>query len=173
MKATEFLEKQHRKVEQLLTKLENGRADATATIEELAKDLAGHMAIEQEIFYPAARQIAPEIVAECFEEHAIAELALNRLIHTEPGSGDIFHARVKSLKELVMHHVSEEERELLPQIDEKMSDEDSAALLKQMKARFAEVTQAGYEAMLPKTPSRTTADKKPPKRTPSVRPPAH
>jgi hypothetical protein len=54
-----------------------------------------------------------------------------------------------------------------------MSDEDSAALLKQMKARFAEVVGAGYEAMLPKTPSKTTADKKTLKRTPSVRPPAH
>jgi hypothetical protein len=172
MKATELLEKQHRKVEQLLNKLEAGRADPETTLQELAQNLAGHMAIEQEIFYPAARAAAPDVVAECYEEHAIAELALNRLVHTAP-DGEAFHARVKSLKELVLHHVQEEEEQLLPQIDERMSEEESSRLAKQMKARFQEVIEAGYEAMLPKTPSKATGDKRPKRPPQAARAQAH
>ena len=51
MKATSLLEKQHRKVESLFKKL-SGKSASTELVEELASNLAAHMAIEQDIFYP-------------------------------------------------------------------------------------------------------------------------
>jgi len=38
----------------------------------LANNLAAHMAIEQNLFYPAVRDVDGRMVAESYEEHAIA-----------------------------------------------------------------------------------------------------
>ena len=76
MKATSLLEKQHRKVESLFKKL-SGKSASTELVEELASNLAAHMAIEQDIFYPAVKDIDEELVSESFEEHALAEVAIN------------------------------------------------------------------------------------------------
>jgi len=169
MKATELLEKQHRKVEQIFDGLEKGRGDAQVLLSDLANDLAGHMAIEQEIFYPRVREIDADLIAESFEEHAIAELALKRLLHTSD-EDEAFHARVKSLKELIRHHVQEEEEQLFPKVEEQLPAEEATALARQMKARFQEVVDAGYEAVLPKGSGKASADKK--QRRPSARPAA-
>ena len=58
MKATSLLEHQHRKVEAIFKKLEGGRGDAQTLVVALANDLAAHMVIEQETFYP--RQEGPQ-----------------------------------------------------------------------------------------------------------------
>ena len=82
MKATALLETQHRAVEGIFENLESGSEDPAAELLELANNLAAHMAIEQNLFYPAVQDIDSKLVAESFEEHAIAELALKRLLAT-------------------------------------------------------------------------------------------
>ena len=58
MKATTLLQRQHRKVKTLFKKLEKGGAGARELLDELANDLAAHMAIEQEIsIRPSRRSI--------------------------------------------------------------------------------------------------------------------
>lgn len=167
MKATDLLKKQHRKVEQLFSKLEKGRVGLEALATELANELAAHMTIEQELFYPAVQRIAPELIAESLEEHAIAELALKRILHTSSKEKETFHARVVCLKELIKHHVEEEEEELFPKVEKKLGEEALSELGKQMKALFEESLEAGYEALLPKSASKASADKRP-KRAPSL-----
>jgi hemerythrin superfamily protein len=157
MKATDLLEKQHRKVEALFKKLEGGRSEAAPLLEELANDLAGHMAIEQEIFYPAVKEIDEDLVLESFEEHSLAEIGLKRLLATSPDD-KAFKARVTTLKELILHHVEEEEKELFPKVDKKLGDERLNELGKRMKARFTEVVAAGFEAAVPKGFGKTSAD---------------
>ena len=93
MKATALLEKQHRKVEATFKKIKSEKASLAPLLEELANDLAAHMTIEQELFYPAVQGVDPDMVSESFEEHAIAELALKRLLATSPDS-EQFKARV-------------------------------------------------------------------------------
>lgn len=157
MKATALLEKQHRKVKAIFSKLEKGRGDAMELMSELANDLAAHMAIEQEIFYPAVQQLDDDMIREGYEEHALAEVALKRLLATDPESPS-FKARVVAAKELIEHHVKEEEEELFPKVEKKLGDEQLNALGKQMKARFAEVQEAGFEASVPRGFARTSAD---------------
>ena len=84
MNATSLLERQHRKVEALFKKLESGRSDPAPVLEELANSLAAHMAIEQDIFYPAIREVDSDMVNESYEEHSLAEVALKRLLATDP-----------------------------------------------------------------------------------------
>ncbi len=157
MKATALLQSQHRKVEALLKKLESGRSEAGPLLEDLADNLAAHMAIEQELFYPRVKEVDADLVNESYEEHSVAELALKRLLATDP-EDDSFSARVTTLKELIEHHVEEEEQELFPSVEEQIDEDELAQLGKIMKARFDEVCEGGFEAAVPKGWARTSAD---------------
>ncbi|WP_437607271.1 hemerythrin domain-containing protein [Sorangium sp. So ce834] len=158
MKATSLLEKQHRKVESIFKQLESGKSDPAPLLAELANELAAHMAIEQESFYPAVRQIKEDLILESYEEHAIAELALKRLLSTDPE--DIsFKARVTTLKELIQHHVEEEEEELFPKVEEAIDEKRLMELGKELKAEFEQRLAEGYEALLPAGYKKTSADK--------------
>jgi hemerythrin-like domain-containing protein len=157
MKATTLLEQQHRKVKALFKKLESGRSDPLPLLHELANDLIAHMVIEHELFYPAVQGIDRSLVTESFEEHSLAELALKRLLATDP-EDESFKARVVATKELIEHHVEEEEEELFPKVERKLGEEQLELLGKKMKARFAEAKEEGFEAVAPRGFARTLAD---------------
>jgi hemerythrin superfamily protein len=155
--ATQLLTKQHRKVEGIFKKLERKHPDAEALLPELANDLAAHMAIEQELFYPAINKVDESLVLESYEEHALAEVALKRLLATDP-EDDAFKARVTALKELIMHHVEEEEKELFPKVKKALGEVALRDLGKRMKTRFAEVVEEGFEAAVPRGYAKTSSD---------------
>ncbi len=167
MNATALLKTQHRKVEALFKKLESGRSDKAAVLEELADSLAAHMAIEHEFLYPAAKDVDDEMVNESFEEHSLAEVALKRLLATDT-EDEAFDARVTALKELIEHHVEEEEEELFPKVDKAIDEDTLSSMGKAMKQRFDEVFQQGFAATVPRGMAKTSADvqkKKSAKRT--------
>jgi hemerythrin superfamily protein len=157
MNATSLLKTQHRKVEALFKKLESGRSDRQAVLAELANSLAAHMAIEHEFFYPAVKEVDEDLINEAFEEHSLAEIALERLLATDE-EDDAFDARVTALKELIEHHVKEEEEELFPEVEKALEEATLANLAKLMKPRFDEVLANGFEATVPKGMSKTSAD---------------
>lgn len=157
MNPTSMLKTQHRKVEALFKKLESGRSAPQPLLEELANSLAAHMAIEQEILYPAIKEVDSDMVNESYEEHALAEVALKRLLATDP-EDEAFMARVTALKELIEHHVEEEEEQLFPEIEKALGADTLSKLGKVMKPRFEEVFKAGFEAAVPKGMSKTSAD---------------
>jgi len=154
MKATDLLKQQHRNVEALFAKIEAGEPEA---LKDLASALAAHMAIEHEFFYPESRETDEDAILEAFEEHAIAETALKRALATDPDD-ESFDARVKVLKELIEHHVEEEEGELFPQVEKEIDSEKLETMGEEMEARFDEVLKKGYAAVLPTNYEETTAD---------------
>jgi hemerythrin superfamily protein len=91
----------------------SAKEPAMQLLTELANDLAAHMAIEQQLFYPTVHSIKADLVNESYEEHSVAELALKRLLRTSP-QDPLFKARVTVLKELIEHQVEEEEEDLFP-----------------------------------------------------------
>jgi hemerythrin superfamily protein len=147
MKATQLLRAQHRDAKKLLVALENGKSADKATVEKLVTALGAHMVIEQEIFYPAVKAIKPDLVLESFEEHAGAQTMMERLLKTEPGD-ESFTARVTTLKEMIQHHVEEEEEDLFPAVEKKMDAGELKALGDQMEKRFAEVKAEGFRPAL-------------------------
>jgi len=157
MNAIALLKSQHRKVEALFKKLESGRSDPAAVLEELANSLAAHMAIEHEFFYPAAKDVDDDLVNESFEEHSLAELALKRLLATDP-EDEAFDARVTALKELIEHHVEEEEEELFPKVEKAVDEDSLSSMGKAMKQRFDEVFEQGFAAAVPRGMAKTSAD---------------
>ncbi|HET6339372.1 MAG TPA: hemerythrin domain-containing protein [Polyangiales bacterium] len=157
MLATKLLEKQHRKVEEIFSKLEHGGPDVEELVTELANDLAAHMTIEQEIFYPAIQDVDRKQVFESYEEHALAEFALKRLIAADPAS-DEFQARVTALKELIEHHVKEEEKELFPEVEKALDEEKLKELGAQMQEQFDKVVKAGFDSAVPRGFAKTSSD---------------
>jgi iron-sulfur cluster repair protein YtfE (RIC family) len=173
MKATDLLEKQHAKVKAIFAKLEGREDGRDELVTELANDLAAHMTIEQELFYPAVREVDTELVAESFEEHALAELALRRLLVSP--SDAAFKARVTALKELIEHHVKEEEEELFPKVEKALEEGKLLQLGEQMEARFDEVVEAGFKSVVSRGVVTTSADtsQKPKKAKPRAKKAQH
>jgi iron-sulfur cluster repair protein YtfE (RIC family) len=157
MLATKLLEKQHRKAESMLNQLESGRGDGAEILSDLADALAAHMLIEQDIFYPAIRQVDEDLILESYEEHSLVELSLKRLLNTEL-TGEYFIPRVTTLKELIQRHVEEEESELFPKVEKALGPARLSELGAEMESRFVEAEEDGFEASIPEGFDETSAD---------------
>ena len=145
--ATDLLVHQHRLVEELFQRLESSRRGFDRTLRELADDLAAHISIEEELFYPAVRKANPDLILEGLEEHAMGRFALRRLLGTRASDKSV-KARLKALKELMTNHHREEERDLFPAVRSLMPDTTLAKLGSKMKALFDANVSRGHEATL-------------------------
>ena len=80
--------------------------------------LALHTQVEEEILYPAAREVMTrdeDIVDEAYVEHAGAKTLIAQL-KTMTSDQPLFDARVKVLGEYIDHHVKEEESNFFPKL---------------------------------------------------------
>lgn len=155
MKASTLLKQQHQEVKEIFKQLEKGNGDSTKNLAALANSLAAHMVIEQELFYPAVLSVDKDLVLESYEEHAVARFALKRLLKTEPRD-QTFQAKVTTLKEIIEHHVEEEEEDLFPKSEKALGDA-SEKLCEQMKALFEQTVKVGYQELLHKGGSAVTS----------------
>lgn len=148
MKATELLVSQHREVEQLFEQLESvEEGDEKIVREELARNLIGHMVIEEEMFYPAMREAMPEHISMAEVEHAAARYALAQLLAASPGD-PTFRAKVLVLESLVRTHVDREEKDILPRADNTLGMEQHQQLSRRMEARYEQVVSEDFMAIL-------------------------
>ena len=89
--------------------------------------LTAHMDLEESIVYPSVREaVGQEDEEEAEVEHRLAREGLDKLnsLVDVPGFG----AAVEMLKGGIMHHVEEEENELLPDLKDAISREEWAAM---------------------------------------------
>ncbi|ATH82220.1 hemerythrin [Ectopseudomonas mendocina] len=123
MNAIELLKKDHETVKELLSRLEETTERAVQTrkklISKIEQELKIHTALEEQIFYPAFRQAGSKedavLAIEAKEEHrAVEALVLPDIKQTSPSTLE-FAGRVKVLKELLEHHIEEEENDMFPQ----------------------------------------------------------
>lgn len=124
MNAIELLEKQHREVENLFKKIEKAEGDGReqrALFTELADNLDNHAKIEEKYFYPAGRKVDEDVTLESYEEHAILKSLIRKLRNTKT-SDETFKAKLTVLKEIVEHHVEEEEEEYFPKCEKTLGE---------------------------------------------------
>jgi hemerythrin superfamily protein len=151
MKATDLLKQQHREVEKLFERIENAETrEKKALFEELATNLVAHDAIEREIFYPACeRQMGDqEMLREALVEHGLVEFTLFQA-DRETRDEEALDARIKVLKDIVEHHVEEEEKELFPKVEKALSGQ-LEQLGAAMEARFEEAKEEDFRTPLQK-----------------------
>lgn len=106
---------------------------------KLRSELTQHMLIEEEIFYPAfkaavERKKDKRLYYEAQEEHKTAKAVLKDLVRSDPASV-AFGAKAKVLKELIEHHIEEEEQEMFPRAREALSKEELVELAERMEVR--------------------------------------
>jgi hemerythrin superfamily protein len=111
-----------------------------AIAEQICQMLTVHATVEEEIFYPAAREALGEdekLIDEADVEHATAKDLIAQLEGSSPAEDALFDAKVKVLGEYIDHHVKEEEGEIFPKA--KKAKLDTAALGLEISARKDEL----------------------------------
>ena len=120
--AIKLLMTDHDEVEALFKqfqKAKDGGAGKADIVEQICKALTVHAEIEEEIFYPAARDALAEkdedMLDEAEVEHASIKNLVEQIQDADPDD-ELFDAKVKVLCEYVTHHVKEEENEMFPRV---------------------------------------------------------
>lgn len=146
MDATTLLTADHDRVRGLFTKFQSAHeaGDDQAMQEVVGKittELKVHTTIEEEIFYPEARQGGEEmeeLVAEGAEEHHVVDVLMEELAGLPPGSEE-WTAKVQVMIENVEHHAEEEEKEMFPLVRQAFDADARSQLAERLEARKAEL----------------------------------
>jgi hemerythrin superfamily protein len=153
--AISLLKSDHREVERLFASFESGRSeDRKAEIAaQICEALKAHTMIEEEIFYPAFLEATgdTDIHHEAEIEHAGATHLIEEIEAAGP-EDDHFDARISVLKEMIRHHVKEEEQRGGMFSKAQSSDMDLAELGRQMSERKLEIMGEGSEGMASRRP---------------------
>jgi hemerythrin superfamily protein len=145
MDAIALLEADHKEVKAMFKEYQK-LVDADAAAEErgelagaICSSLTVHATIEEEIFYPAARESVEEqdLIDEAEVEHASAKDLIAQIESMEPDD-ELYDAKVKVLGEYIDHHVKEEEGQMFPKA--RKAKLDLAALGEALQSRKDELS---------------------------------
>jgi hypothetical protein len=151
--ATLLLTRDHTEVHKLfkqyekLAESEAEASDRQALAEQICMMLTIHTTIEEEIFYPAAREagVESDLLDEAEVEHASAKDLIAQIRAMEPDE-ELYDAKVKVLGEYIDHHVQEEQEEMFPKC--RKAKMDLAGLATQLDERKTELmAEAAEEAL--------------------------
>jgi hemerythrin-like domain-containing protein len=141
--AITMLKSDHATVKRLLRELDETSERATKQREQLVLQLESeikmHAQVEEEVFYPAFKAATEktdqvDLFYEAAEEHHIVDMVLPALKAANPKSKE-FGAKAKVLKDLIEHHIKEEEQQMFA-VARQVFDEDQLAELGElMQAR--------------------------------------
>jgi len=144
--ATAILRADHKLVSQLFAEFEKAQsADKKRRLaDQICMELTVHAQIEEEIFYPAVKEVLAkegddELVPEATVEHHSLKQLIDEIQATDTDD-ELFDARVKVLGEYVKHHVKEEQNEIFPKV--RASDLDMVELGAMLMQRKHELQKA-------------------------------
>lgn len=147
MNAIDLLKADHERVKDILTRLsestERGVKKRTELLAKLEMEISIHTRLEEEVLYPAYKKAGGKeqdvMYYEAKEEHrTVDSLVLPDLKTTDPASIE-FAGRVKVIKELLEHHIEEEEKEMFPQAKKllgKATLDELGVEMESLKARY-------------------------------------
>lgn len=136
MDAIKLLKEDHKKVKALFEEVE-GLGERAATqrknlFQKIDRELTLHAKIEETLFYPEFKKRAEDSeerdgVLEAYEEHGVVKAMIGELEKLDP-KDEKYKAKLTVLKELVLHHVKEEEGELFPMAREMFEPDELAQI---------------------------------------------
>lgn len=133
-----LLKQDHKTVNELLKQI----FDSTEDIKEKEKLfdeviflIKTHKLLEEKYFYPILKQHEKikMLTLEAYEEHALVDELLKKL-EKEDCNTDEWCAKFKIMKELIEHHVKEEENDIFPLVKKHISDEQLHEMGEKMQA---------------------------------------
>jgi hemerythrin superfamily protein len=142
--AIALLKADHALVQGLFDRFEKARGDdrKRALAEKICQELRVHTQIEEEIFYPAAREVLrdEDLMDEAEVEHAGAKDLIGQIESSSPGA-ELYDAKVTVLGEYIKHHVKEEHEEMFPKL--RKTKLDMQALGERLQARKTQLQEGG------------------------------
>lgn len=110
------------------TEGEEDPASCAALVQQVLAELTVHAALEEELLYPAAREVISEesLIDEAEVEHESMHTLIDQLKGMDP-EDEKYAARFTVLCEYVLHHVKEEEKEMFPQLGRAQLDWEGLA----------------------------------------------
>jgi hypothetical protein len=117
--AFELLEQDHREVEEWFAEYELKEDNRKGELaEKICLALKVHAQIEEEIFYPQAREATKDndLIDEAVVEHATVKNLIGEIESMEVGE-ELYDAEMRVLGEMVKHHIKEEEEEIFPELE--------------------------------------------------------
>lgn len=127
------LHAEHDEVQELLKELNDSdkAAEQKALVARIKQALIPHTKAEEQVVYDRVAALSgekPKIDgAEGYTEHALASATLKQLDMLTPNTPD-FKAHAKVLKELLDHHIKEEESNIWSDVRKNFSDEQRARM---------------------------------------------
>jgi hemerythrin superfamily protein len=138
----------HDKVRALFKKFDKTESEdqKRQIVETVIAELKIHMAIEEEIVYPAFREsgvIEEDLMDEADEEHHVAKVLIQEIESMKLGD-DHYDAKVVVLGEIIEHHADEEEEDIFPkaQKSKKLDSDDLTFRLSERKEQLTEELSA-------------------------------
>jgi|SRR5579884_672480 len=132
MNALKLLKEDHKKVKTLFGEVE-GLGERASTqrkklFQQIDEELTIHAQVEERIFYPEFRRRAGkgeerDEVLEAYEEHNIVKSLIGELEDLDP-KDERYKPKLSVLKDLVEHHVKEEEGPLFRMARELFDEEE-------------------------------------------------
>ncbi len=115
-----------------------------AVADKICMELTVHAELEEQIFYPAARDAIDDddLLNEAEVEHASAKDLIAQILEMSPEE-ELFDAKVIVLGEYIDHHVEEERNEMF--VKARKSEMDLKAMVEDLKT-LKEELMARYEA---------------------------
>jgi len=118
--AFELLMQDHREVEQLFDQFAASGDRAVAI--QICDELSIHATIEEEMIYPLLRaKVAADVADEARDEHTEASKVIARIYAMDPDDGNL-KAEIEELRQIIDHHVQEEESQIFPQMEAILPD---------------------------------------------------
>jgi hemerythrin-like domain-containing protein len=131
------VKKMFKEFEKLHKKHEEGREELA---QQICKELTIHAQLEEEIFYPAAREAIEDdhLMNEAAVEHQAAKDLIEK-IQSMNSSDPMYDAIVRVLGEYVNHHIEEEQNEIFPKVEKaKMDLEEIGSEIEERKEALME-----------------------------------
>lgn len=119
------LHQEHEEVKQIMIKMMNsGTEKRGGLVNELKTALLPHMEGEEKVFYTEImdKNETHQITLEAFLEHRVARNLFNELENSRVDADD-WLARTKVLKDILEHHIEEEESEMFEATEKIISHE--------------------------------------------------
>ncbi len=156
MNVIELLKKDHETVSDLFKSFEAAKEKDSDSAKEgivsqICEELTAHATVEEEFFYPAVSaqagddEKAGDSVKEAQEEHGLVKSLVAELEEMS-AADEQFDAKVKVLKDVVEHHVEEEEGELMPKAKKLLTQDELEELGSRVESRKAELSSGAVPA---------------------------
>lgn len=156
----------HKKVKKMFDEFmklkEKGGSDEQKQliVDTACAELTIHAQLEEELFYPAAREALDDLdmINEAEVEHTCAKQLISELSIMQ-SSDEMYDAKFIVLSEYVKHHIDEEEKEMFPKM--KKANLDLSEMAEELEERRMELRdELGFTAEKPEKKSAARARRK-------------